>query len=130
MAEIKTALVVEDDPVQQQLIKAYLESRQVETCLVANNGTEAMALVGQHKASLNLITCDLNMPDGDGIEFIEHLKREKIDIPIILITSAKEFIIKSAEMLAKAHGLPFFGVVRKPTKVWELNKVLAPLFGQ
>lgn len=128
MPDRNKVLIVEDDPVQQKVIAAYIEKRCAASCLIAGNGRQAMALLNEQAESIRLITCDLNMPESDGIELLDAIRQINHSVPIVIITSAREFVAKSAEMLARAHGLNFLGVIRKPTRTADLDKVLAPVF--
>lgn len=125
MAKFHRILIVEDDPIQQEILRDLFSNRGVQDLLIAENGTEAIAALKQAAGPIDLITCDLNMPECDGIEFLNHLRDQNSSTPVVIITSAHEFVSKSASILAKAHGLNILGTLRKPIAVWQLNKVLA-----
>src|SRR3990172_6558951 len=78
-------LVVDDDPDQIQLIRAYLEEAgySVETAM---DGVEALA---KAKALLpDLITLDILMPKMNGLEVLDALKEDPHtqSIPVVVIT--------------------------------------------
>src|SRR5262249_37433339 len=80
-------LVVEDDAATRQLLERQLLKAgwSVQT---AGNGKEALASLEQHCPSVILL--DLLMPEMDGFEFVEALRRSPgARIPIIVVT-AKE----------------------------------------
>src|ERR1019366_10732812 len=81
-----TILVVDDQPINVQLLRRKLEHDKLEV-LTANNGLEALEQVKAHKPDLILL--DLMMPDMDGIEVCERLQ-ERSDtrsIPVIFVTA-------------------------------------------
>ncbi len=83
-------LIAEDDPEISMLERDYLEIEGYRTTLV-NNGQTAVteALTGAY----NLILLDLMLPGCSGYD-ICRLIRDKIDIPILMVTARSESIDK------------------------------------
>ncbi|OQW94408.1 MAG: hypothetical protein BWK79_06015 [Beggiatoa sp. IS2] len=79
-------LVVEDDPDTQSVISRFLNKAgcQVTT---ADNGRVALEVLATLKPDLILL--DLMMPEMDGFEFIQCLRREPqwLDIPVVVLTA-------------------------------------------
>jgi DNA-binding response OmpR family regulator len=84
-------LVVEDDPEMRALMAVALQSGGYEVSEAAD-GTEALRLlgtVGERGGSLtpDLIVSDVKMPRCTGMEMLEQLSRERVGIPVILVTA-------------------------------------------
>lgn len=79
-------LLVEDLPLNQQLICELLSECHVEITL-ANNGLEALDKLGQY--SYDLVLLDIQMPLMDGFQTIEAIrdKNQFIDLPVIAMTA-------------------------------------------
>jgi CheY-like chemotaxis protein len=111
-----TILVVDDQPINVQLLKRKLEREGIQVA-TAYNGMEALALVKKEKPELILL--DVMMPDMDGIEVCQRLQAEEAtrSIPVIFITarSSKE---------GKIEGLNV-GAVDYITKPIDLDETLA-----
>ncbi|MGA2017009.1 MAG: response regulator [Opitutaceae bacterium] len=109
-------LVVDDQPINVQLLKRKLERDKLEV-LTANNGLEALEQVKAHKPDLILL--DLMMPDMDGMEVAQRLSAssETRSIPIIFVSarSTKE---------SKLEGLNV-GAVDYITKPIDLDETIA-----
>ncbi len=109
-------LVVDDQPINVQLLKRKLEREGIRV-IAAYNGLEALALVKNEKPDLILL--DVMMPDMDGIEVCQRLQADEQtrSIPIIFITarSSKE---------GKIEGLNV-GAVDYITKPIDLDETLA-----
>ena len=109
-------LVVDDQPINVQLLKRKLERDKLEV-VTANNGLEALEQVKAHKPDLILL--DLMMPDMDGMEVAQRLaaSSETRSIPIIFVSarSTKE---------SKLEGLNV-GAVDYITKPIDLDETIA-----
>ena len=81
-------LVAEDVELNQYLARHILESWEFEV-LIVNNGLEAIHALEQ--ASFDCILMDVQMPEMDGIEATQHIRRlpdpVKANIPIIALTA-------------------------------------------
>lgn len=113
---VSKILVVDDQPINVQLLKRKLE-REGLVVVPAYSGLEALDLVTRDKPDLILL--DVMMPDMDGIEVCQRLQaqEETRSIPIIFITarSTKE---------SKLEGLGV-GAVDYITKPIDLDETLA-----
>ncbi len=83
----QTLLVVEDDPPTRELMGRIGEKLGMATA-DAGNGRDALEWLGRHPAP-HAILLDLNMPEMDGFEFLDHLRSEERwrDIPVIVVTA-------------------------------------------
>lgn len=80
-------LLVEDQPVNQMLMKSILERAQCVPDL-ARNGIEAVAKFGQH--SYDLIFMDCQMPEMDGFQATQEIRRLETNgkrTPIVAVTA-------------------------------------------
>ena len=111
-----TILVVDDQPINVQLLKRKLEREGIQVS-AAYNGAEALQMVKQEKPDLILL--DVMMPDMDGIEVCQRLQADEStrSIPIIFVTArtSKE---------GKIEGLGV-GAVDYITKPIDLDETLA-----
>jgi DNA-binding response OmpR family regulator len=111
-----TILVVDDQPINVQLLKRKLEREGIQVS-AAYNGAEALQLVKKEKPDLILL--DVMMPDMDGIEVCQRLQSDEStrSIPIIFVTArtSKE---------GKIEGLGV-GAVDYITKPIDLDETLA-----
>ena len=109
-------LVVDDQPINVQLLKRKLEREGIKVT-TAYNGLEALAAVKQLLPDLILL--DVMMPDMDGIEVCQRLQADEVTrgVPVIFITArtTKE---------SKLEGLGV-GAVDYITKPIDLDETLA-----
>ena len=79
-------LVVEDEAANAELLRRLLE-RQGWSVAHAANGQEALDAVAGERPDLILL--DLMMPEMDGLEFLERLRRNPaaVSIPVVVLTA-------------------------------------------
>ncbi len=81
----KKVLVIEDNPSQNDSIRALLDNPELE-CYSALNGKEAMDLL--EREHIDLITLDLTLPDIQGLELLKQIKNTERwkELPVIIYT--------------------------------------------
>jgi PAS domain S-box-containing protein len=80
-------MIVEDNVMNQLVLKQYLRNLEVETETV-NNGKQAIELLEEEK-NYDCIILDLRMPVMDGFETAEWIRNKlHLDIPIIAFTAS------------------------------------------
>ena len=105
----KHILVLDDDLFTRKLIGMMLERAGYRVSMVAS-AQEAMRVLNQ-APPVDAITCDLMMPDVDGLHFIETVKAEErfAHIPVVVITAAGLHGV-----IEKARAAGAAAVIEKP----------------
>ena len=81
------ALVVEDEPADVELALRALRQADLDaTADVAQTAEEFTELV--RKNSYDVILADYKLPNWNGMESVEILRREGLDVPVILVSGA------------------------------------------
>jgi len=82
-------LVIDDDPVNRQLLVLQLRAQKLEPLLAAS-GAEGLALAAARKPDLILL--DVRMPGMDGFETVARLKADDATrgIPVIMVSSLND----------------------------------------
>lgn len=83
----QTILMIEDNLNILRLNRSVLTSRGYRV-LEAETLKEGRTLLERETPSL--IVLDIQLPDGDGLDFCEELRRKKSSIPVLLLTVLKE----------------------------------------
>lgn len=79
----KTVLILEDDVDLAEGIELSLQSEDLNF-VICSTITEARAVIPKQKVDLMIF--DINLPDGNGVEFCREI-RQKVSIPIALLTA-------------------------------------------
>jgi len=87
----------------------------------AGNGEEGLLITQQQRP--DIIICDLLMPELDGFGFLEKLKAEGINVPVMILTSDIQDKTRNRALELGARDL-----INKPPRyeevVEKLNKIL------
>ena len=106
-------LIVDDEAAIRSALKEVLEYEGF-TISEAGDGEAALKMV--LKESFDLIFCDIKMPKLDGLDFLSELKKEEIQVPVVMITG--HGTIDTAVEAIKRGAYDF---IQKPL---DLNRVL------
>ena len=112
-------LVVEDDLVARQALQETLERLQYDVVAV-ENGRFALDYLSQHTDDIQLIISDVIMPEMGGLELLKNLKKQKIHIPVIMLTG---YIFDVGLEELKAEGM--FAWITKPPKLEALTLIIS-----
>jgi two-component system chemotaxis response regulator CheY len=115
-------LVVDDSKVMRSLVVRVLRAAGYDDLTEACSGKQALDVV--RSAQFDFVLTDWNMPEMDGLQFLQTITAEGPQVPVGFVTSEC-----TTEMmdLAKAAGARF--VVNKPFTAEILSKALAGAMG-
>ena len=119
-------LLVDDDPFVTKLIMVQLAQLGHTAVTACGSGGQALAVLETGEPT-DLILCDLQMPEMDGVELVRHLVRLSYAGALVLISGEDERILQAARQLATAHRLNVLGSLQKPIFAEQLEAVLARL---
>ncbi len=118
------ALIVDDSKSIQEYLYVLLKDMGIEYVSLATSGKKALDEMHSSNMPYQLILCDINMPEMDGLEFMRHLGEENYTGYIVLISGEHARILESTEHLAKAHNLNVIGAIKKPVTPENLDEML------
>ncbi|MCE1199434.1 MAG: response regulator [Marinilabiliales bacterium] len=142
MTELKTILLVEDNPQDVELtIEALSEHNLANNVVTVNDGVEALEYLNyegrykeRKKGKPAVILLDIKMPRMDGIEVLEMIKGDPDlrMIPVVMLTSSREEpdlkrcyeMGVNAYVVKPVHFRDFFEAVRQLGVFWGvLNEI-------
>ena len=83
---MRKILLVEDNEIIVKGLKYLLEQEKFDI-KIAKNIVEAKTMIKKQKFDLYLL--DITLPDGDGYEICQYVKKQK-DVPVIFLTAKDE----------------------------------------
>ncbi len=113
-----TCLIVDDFSTTRRIIKRTLNDLGF-TCLEAENGVEALAIIQQ--LTLDLVIADTHMPEKNGMELLEDIRADDNlkDLPVVLT-----MIEPLEELISEGKELGMNDYLVKPFDVFSLSKLL------
>jgi CheY-like chemotaxis protein len=106
-------LVCDDEPGLREMLGVLLRRAGYEVELVA--GVQAAIARLASETPLDLVVCDLAMPDGSGMEVLSAAKRRDEALQVIMITA-----FATTEQAVEAMRLGAYDYIQKPFKNTEL----------
>jgi two-component system, chemotaxis family, chemotaxis protein CheY len=99
----KTVMVVDDSGSFRTVVKLALQKAGYDV-VEAVDGRDALAKMTGRK--LNLVVCDINMPQMDGISFVRQLKASPAHkfTPVVMLTTESQQAKKDEARAAGAKG--------------------------
>ena len=113
-----TCLIVDNFSTTRRIIKNTLNDLGF-TCLEAENGVEALAIIQQ--LTLDLVIADTHMPEKNGMELLEDIRADNNlkDLPVVLT-----MIEPLEELISEGEELGMNDYLVKPFDVFSLSKLL------
>lgn len=115
-------LIIEDDPQILKALKMNLtySGYQVLTAETLESATKKLSEV-----SFDAILLDINLPDGNGLEYYHEIRGQEIETPILFISARTD-----EETVVKAMNIGADDYIRKPFGVEELKARINRIIGK
>lgn len=111
-------LVVDDSPIIRKMVEGFLRhaSIQIEV-LEAANAQDALALADQR--AVDLILCDINMPETDGLALLRKMREadKTRSVPVVIMSAEGSLRRVQEAVDAGANGF-----LRKPFAASEMRE--------
>lgn len=111
-----TVMVVEDAEIMRSLMVNYLKDMGFANTVSAGNGRTALEYINSQP--VQLIICDWDMPDMDGMALLAELRSENNtrEIPFLMVTA-----VNDAQQVRKAISSGVNDYLTKPFKLEEFG---------
>lgn len=117
-------MLVDDDPFALGVLERQLDNLGFPEVMACQGGGEAIARLQSAVDQTELVFCDLQMPQMDGVEVVRHLARMGYAGALVLVSGEDARILETTYRLAKGHHLNVLGVLRKPVEPEALRRIM------
>jgi two-component system, chemotaxis family, chemotaxis protein CheY len=114
-------LIVDDSAAIRKILRRVLQQAEIPLGQVFEAGDGVEAVESLKRQKVQLILSDINMPNMDGLQFLSHVKNsaEWKDVPVVMITTEG-----SQAKVLEAVQLGACGYVRKPFTAEQIKEKL------
>jgi two-component system chemotaxis response regulator CheY len=118
-------LLVDDSPSARKFMRRVLENLGIERFIEAENGRQAVSVLAD--TQVDLVVTDYNMPEMDGRELVEYIRRQswQNSVPVLMITSES-----NEARLAAVQESGVSGICDKPFEPAVIKRLLWNILGQ
>ena len=120
-------LLVDDDYIMHRVTTVILNDLGISSVINAMSGQAALEILQENDDQIDVVICDLNMPEMDGVEFLRHLAQRNFSGSLILTSGEELRILRTVEKLAIEHDLQVLGVLEKPPTPAKIGELLESL---
>jgi CheY-like chemotaxis protein len=120
---IKNALIIDDDQASLSRAQSTLASLGIQDIYLAHDGNDAAKKLA-NLPPLDLILCDIIMPERDGIEFISDLVAMGFQGGLVLMSANGSQFMDLTKLLAKRKNLQIWATLNKPLIASEVAAAL------
>ncbi|MCY7782229.1 MULTISPECIES: two-component system response regulator DctR [unclassified Bacillus (in: firmicutes)] len=111
-------LLIEDDPMVQEVNKEFITTvKGFDVCAIAGNGEEGIKLIKEKQP--DLVILDVYMPKKDGIKTLQEIRKQKLEVDVIVVSAAKD---KETISLMLQNGAVDY--ILKPFKLERMRQAL------
>src|SRR5262245_40782100 len=118
-------LVAEDHEFQRRTLVRMLASLGALEVFEAADGRAALHVLSEAGRTVDIIVCDLDMPEMDGMEFIRHVGEAGGQVSVILASALDRHLVASVETMTTAYGMNLLGAIEKPATPQKLRDLIA-----
>lgn len=114
-------MLVDDSGTFRKQVKKLLETSGYSV-IEAENGVHALKVLGETTSKIDLMLCDVNMPEMDGLSLCKKIHENDTynKIPIMMLTTEA-----NPEIMAKGKEVGVFAWITKPFNEEKFIKTLA-----
>jgi two-component system response regulator PilR (NtrC family) len=110
-------LIIDDEPDIRELLEITINRMGLNTTTAATVAEALAQLTSGHK--FHLCLTDMKLPDGQGLEIIEHIQAHHAELPVAMITA-----FGSVETAISALKAGAFDFVNKPIDIERLRQLI------
>jgi YesN/AraC family two-component response regulator len=100
---MQSILIIDDDAEYRRGLKISLEGKNYKV-LEAVNGREGLLLLGREQ--VDVVITDIVMPEREGIDVIQAMRRQRPELKIIAVSAAQPSILRIAHKLGANASFP------------------------
>src|SRR5512136_1143372 len=114
---MKRILIVDDDVAVTNFFEVFIAQTGLFETTIVNDPRKVMALFA--KEQFDIILLDLDMPDVSGMEILQEMHQQAINVPVVVLTG-----VNDVDLAVKSMKLGVFDYLVKPVDEDKLLEVI------
>lgn len=111
-----SVMVVDDDSLITRIVTGALKAIGIAKLYAMNDPRQALDFVAEGLRGVDLVICDLMMPEIDGLAVLKEVRKIKPDLPFMMLTADA-----TSDSVKRAVELGVTGYMVKPFTINELQ---------
>ena len=124
-----SVLIIEDHDFQRMVAEQTVSGIGVKQLQSASDGQQALDILST-TGPVDIVICDLHMPEMDGIQFIRHVAAKKLANSLIILSAQDPGLTRTVEDMAQVLGLQVLGSLAKPLCRDRIRELMELYFGE
>jgi two-component system chemotaxis response regulator CheY len=118
-------LIVDDSSAIRMILRRVVSDSQLPIENISDAGDGVQALEKLQGGNFGLVLCDINMPNMDGIAFLEKMRSDQAneEVRVVMITTEG-----STDKVNRALELGANGYIKKPFTTEQIHDRVSSLF--
>lgn len=121
-------LVVDDDPFWLITLRCQLAELGVTNILFAQDGATALDLLHLRQGDVDLVICDISMPQADGFHVLEDIAQTGFEGKLLFVSGMDVAARDMLKSVSAAQAVDVLDVLEKPVSLRALGSVVANAF--
>lgn len=121
------ALVIDDDDTSRHVAAAILKRFGAREVIEAASGADALDWADRDQSGLDLVMCDLRMPQYDGLDTLAGLTMRVRPSVVVLASAADPRLLRAAAGMAARSGIERLHTISKPITPEKIRDVVSLL---
>ncbi len=117
-------LLMDDSDLARKIGRVALRSAGYVQVEEASSGQSALNMLSAPGCDIDVVLCDLMMPEMDGIQFIRHAADLSRRPALIFVSGGESALLQGAQDTARARNLRVLGTVKKPITAESISHLL------
>ncbi len=120
-------LIVDDDLFFRESLRLQFESLGIHNILLACDGAEALDLLRLRSGAVDLVVCDVSMPEADGFHVLSDIAQTGFVGKLLFVSGMDPAALQLLKLFANSHDVDLVDALEKPISLQRLGMAVSCL---
>ena len=119
------ALIVDDDAFFRESLRLQLEALGIHNILLAEDGEEALDHLRLRSGDVDLVVCDVSMPEADGFHVLSDIAHTGFDGKLLFVSGMDPAALQLLKLFARSNRMEWVDTLEKPISLSRLETAIS-----